>query len=570
MTSPRIRLSSGGAICLEPDGVVIEDLEDDDRVDALAMALGASGGHLRRVYDFAARFPFEVESGADRVVCTLAPPLYGEILDAEGLHGVLRVIGYVDAELSNVMESECVVVSAAALHGPWEDWTALLQAYETRRATWAADLSAVYPEDVCLELPTTPDGPADDGWDDFAVSLGLSPETVETLVTPHVDAAFGALPAVRARYTALYGLELPSSLASLAALVEALGALPCNPPRCFWVPEPGWERGGAWLDSALGMRPSGLSTWFAPGALDRPTHDAAEVYDEVPAGREGPLDARLDMRYRCDAPQFVTFLGGDSDGLHWGFWYDSPAHFPVVAHNYARDSAETWLDGVVEVPALLRKAIAKATDEAWAELDAEEPAPDDDGEIGYALARWRSLRVVGALLDAVEAIAAPFLADAPPEAGCPWPRTEGNPTGSPALALNPDAGTVPRHAISYHGNGRHPDAGDARRLDGRRPPRTGRWPPGLRTGLGAVSALARRRRHPRGGRRSAAGRVRGPGVPRFRRDLKVHLLHRDLPNVGGAAGRIKASGPGSRPAGARHSTSVRPSRPSAPANKLPR
>jgi hypothetical protein len=529
---PRIRLSSGGAICLEPDGVVIEDLEDDDRVDALAMALGASGGHLRRVYDFAARFPFEVESGADRVVCTLAPPLYGEILDAEGLHGVLRVIGYVDAELSNVMESECVVVSAAALHGPWEDWTALLQAYETRRATWAADLSAVYPEDVCLELPTTPDGPADDGWDDFAVSLGLSPETVETLVTPHVDAAFGALPAVRARYTALYGLELPSSLASLAALVEALGALPCNPPRCFWVPEPGWERGGAWLDSALGMRPSGLSTWFAPGALDRPTHDAAEVYDEVPAGREGPLDARLDMRYRCDAPQFVTFLGGDSDGLHWGFWYDSPAHFPVVAHNYARDSAETWLDGVVEVPALLRKAIAKATDEAWAELDAEEPAPDDDGEIGYALARWRSLRVVGALLDAVEAIAAPFLADAPPEAGCPWPRTEGNPTGSPALALNPDAGTVPRHAISYHGTDdtRTPETLAAWMADARRELEDGR--PAYAQALGLYLHWLDADDTREAGGALLLDAYEALGFRAFAEILKVHLLHRDLPNVG--------------------------------------
>jgi hypothetical protein len=39
----------------------------------------------------------------------------------------------------------------------------------------------------------------------------------------------------------------------------------------------------------------------------------------------------------------VTVLSGGTDGLHYGLWYDNPAELPsLIAHNYARDSAETW------------------------------------------------------------------------------------------------------------------------------------------------------------------------------------------------------------------------------------
>ncbi len=533
---PRVRLSTGGALCLEPDCLVIEDLDDDAEAETLALAVGAAAARLRRVYDFAARFPFEAASGSDRIVCTLDPPDWGEPLGDDGLRGVLRVIGYADTELSNIMESSCVVVSPEALEGPWEAWIALLDAYDTRRATWSANLSGVYPEDVCLELPKTPDGPEDEGWDAFAAALGLSPESAEAFVSPFVEAAFGALPAVRARYTALYGLPLPSGLATLAALIDALGALPENPPRCFWEPEPGRDRGGAWLDSALGMRPAGLSTWFAPGALDRPTLDAAEAYSDPPAGCAGPLDARLDMRYRCDAPQFVTFLGGDSDGLHWGFWYDSPAHCPVIAHNYARDSAETWLDGVVEVPALIRKAIAKATDEAMVEMassDAGDAGDEgDDGEISYALARWRALRVVETLLDAAEAASAVFTAEMPPEETCPWPRTEGHPTGSPALALHPDAGAVPRHVVGWQGTEDAPtlETRTAWLAEARRELDAGR--PAYAQALGLYLHWL-----DADDVRAAAGALLRDayltqGFHAFAGILDVHLQHRDLPSVG--------------------------------------
>ncbi len=544
---PRLNLATGGAICLEPECLVLEAVDVDHAGVAAACDVGT---RLRRVYDFASRFPAEFTSGTDRVVVTLAPANSGETLDSDGLRGVLRVMVFEgpEGEISSIMESECVVVTAEALNGAWEAWAALLSVYDERRATWAARLSEIYPEDVCLELPKEPVEPADDGWNDFLAALDVSPETAEDVVSPIVEAAFETLVAVRAKYEALYGLKLPSGLAPLAALVEALGTLPSNPPKCFWEPEPGRDRGCAWLDSALSMRPAGLLSWFAPGGLDRATLEASEAYREVPPGCDGPLDPRLDMRYRADAPQFVTFLGGDSDGLHWGFWYDSPEHFPVIAHNYARDSAETWLDGVAEVVPFLRRSISKATEEAFEELLAEAESSDDgkDGEISYPIARWRALRVVTMLLDAIESQSS---AGQESEPTCPWPRTDGYPTGSPALALRPDAGTVPSDVVSYHGTadrplivtppGWRPTGPDEARpsetheawiADARRELSAGR--PAYAHALGLYLHWA-----DADDVREAAGALlldayEAQGFRAFAEILRVHLRHRDLPSVG--------------------------------------
>lgn len=531
--TPKLTLSTGGRLCLEPDCVVVEDVDDDTKVEALAVALGVASPLLRRIHDFASRFPCEVETDGQRVLCTLGRAWTGEALGPEGLRGLLRLAVYVDGELANVMESETVVISAAALAASWDEFTALLDAFDARRLTWADQLPELYPDDVCLE-PAKPDEPPDDaGWEDFQASLGLVPETAEAHVTPAVGAAFGAFPGVRAHYESIYGLPLPPGLAVLAALVDALGALPENPPLCHWVPEAGPGRGGAWLDAALSMRPAGLSTWFQPGALDRRTRDAAESYDTVPPGGEGPLDPRLDMRYRCDAPQFVTFLGGDSDGLHWGFWYDSPAHAPVIAHNYARDSAETWLDGTGDMLVFLRNAHARAVESAREALadEANDPSPDDGGP-GYALAHVRALRVVATLLDAVEAVAAPFLAETPSAPDCPWPRTAGKPTGSPALALAPDAGQPPAHVVSYQGTaeGGEPATRLAWIAEARRALEDGR--PAYAHALGLYLHWL-----DADDLREAAGALlldayTAQGFHAFAEILRIHLRHRDLPSVG--------------------------------------
>lgn len=120
-------------------------------------------------------------------------------------------------------------------------------------------------------------------------------------------------PAVAQRMRDVYNLRLPHYLATFAA---------------FWRSLDEFERKGM---EHLGRRPGGIMVWFEERGLLRKTRD--------------DLDARLECRFRSDPPELVTIMWGDSDGLHYGLWYDDPADPPTcIAHNYARDSAETWRD----------------------------------------------------------------------------------------------------------------------------------------------------------------------------------------------------------------------------------
>jgi hypothetical protein len=120
-------------------------------------------------------------------------------------------------------------------------------------------------------------------------------------------------PAVAQRMKDVYGLRLPRYLATFAAFWRSLDEL---------------ERKGM---EHLGRRPGGIMVWFEERGLSRKTRDN--------------LDPRLECRFRADPPELVTIMWGDSDGLHYGLWYDDPADPPTyIAHNYARDSAETWRD----------------------------------------------------------------------------------------------------------------------------------------------------------------------------------------------------------------------------------
>ena len=147
--------------------------------------------------------------------------------------------------------------------------------------------------------------------------LRVSPEVFVTTpadVTRREAALQRALdlhPKVAAHMQAVYGLRLPRTLAVVDAFFRSLTA---------------YER-----RADIGLSPTGILDWFDDGGLTRATRDG--------------LDPRLHWRYRSDPPELVTIMSGDSDGLHYGLWYDDPAELPsAVAHNYARDSAETWRD----------------------------------------------------------------------------------------------------------------------------------------------------------------------------------------------------------------------------------
>jgi len=133
-------------------------------------------------------------------------------------------------------------------------------------------------------------------------------------------------PAVAERVARVHGLRVPRHLMVFCAL---------------WASADVAER--AALDY-LGVRPFGLTQYFADDGLRL-------------AGRDG-LDERLQGRYRRDPAELVTVLSGGTDGLHFGLWYDDPAELPsLIAHNYARDSAETRTSGA---PTLLAELGSRA------------------------------------------------------------------------------------------------------------------------------------------------------------------------------------------------------------------
>lgn len=71
---------------------------------------------------------------------------------------------------------------------------------------------------------------------------------------------------------------------------------------------------------------------------------------DVLAGRFDGFDCAyplvLHWRFKYDPPEFVTVISGDTDGLHWGLWFDDHKRLPpVVAGYYANDSFDLELYG---------------------------------------------------------------------------------------------------------------------------------------------------------------------------------------------------------------------------------
>ncbi|MDT9689934.1 hypothetical protein Q5762_16610 [Streptomyces sp. P9(2023)] len=112
--------------------------------------------------------------------------------------------------------------------------------------------------------------------------------------------------AVARRVEAEWGLELPDSSFRFADFLAALG--------------PVERRALADLEFA----PCGVTDLFADGSA-------------LP--RDG-LDVRVHGRYYRDPPEFLTFLHGGSDGLHFGLWSDDGRRCDGVASYYTGDGGE--------------------------------------------------------------------------------------------------------------------------------------------------------------------------------------------------------------------------------------
>jgi hypothetical protein len=167
-------------------------------------------------------------------------------------------------------------------------------------------------------------------------------DTLETLTTLDVIGrrrkalarVRGCFAAVEQRFAAVYGLRLPRSLIAWAALLDSLG--PFEARALEW----------------LGRSGGGIMVWFEAGGLDRQPCELPDSGERA--------DPRLDCRFRRDPAELVTIAWGDSDGLHYGLWFDDPAEpASTIVANYARDSAETWDTGARDMLALLRGQLAE-------------------------------------------------------------------------------------------------------------------------------------------------------------------------------------------------------------------
>ena len=86
---------------------------------------------------------------------------------------------------------------------------------------------------------------------------------------------------------------------------------------------------------ALFWKPMGIS-------LEGPFNILAGRHDKVP-----PDGWYLGTRYYDDPPEFFTAFIGDTDGQHWGYWFDDPDNSLdcCLADYYSRDAFELTEDG---------------------------------------------------------------------------------------------------------------------------------------------------------------------------------------------------------------------------------
>ncbi|WP_437290532.1 ADP-ribosylation family protein [Sorangium sp. So ce406] len=225
--------------------------------------------------------------------------------------------------------------------GPMRAWRAEIAGegpYELDEATWEAFLQTARPE---------------------------SDEELAARRASALDAAMKRLGQVEAKLRAVHGVRLPRHVGVFWGFYSSLS--------------------DAELEAYQGLdlyRPFGVLEWFEEGGLGR-------------APRDG-LDERLDARFRCDAPEFLSMLGGSSDGQHFGLWYDDPAHLPSgVVENYARDSAENWWAG----PTLLA-VVSRHLDE----IEGEYLTSEYHEDVAQAACRVRVVReAIDAFAQAEEA-----------------------------------------------------------------------------------------------------------------------------------------------------------------------
>ncbi|MFI0777499.1 ADP-ribosylation family protein [Streptomyces sp. NPDC021212] len=113
----------------------------------------------------------------------------------------------------------------------------------------------------------------------------------------------------------------------------------------------------------------------------------ADVYDDPGARPREGVDVRAHGRYYRDPPEFLTFLHGGSDGLHYGLWSDDGRTCEGIASYYNNDGG-----GIERHAGTPLEAVRALLERHWRDL------ADDDGDEEYLAERRSGL---GALRQAL-------------------------------------------------------------------------------------------------------------------------------------------------------------------------
>lgn len=241
----------------------------------------------------AALFSKPIEMG-DVCLSSFRPPYY---LPTLGICAELRLYNTQDYRGPI---ADLVLVPAEQMDAPDAAWDALAARIDALRENPRAALARPLEDTLGLRAVEYSPGLFEDPSRDEARAASLA----------KMNARF---PLVEAKFREHYSLRLPRWMAVLAAFFDSVDDV---------------ERAGLDL---LGRSSGGVLEYFEDGGLDRNV-------------KEG-LDPRLEMRFRRDPPEMVSFLWGDGDGQHFGLFYDDPAELPArISSNWARDTGETSCD----------------------------------------------------------------------------------------------------------------------------------------------------------------------------------------------------------------------------------
>jgi hypothetical protein len=155
---------------------------------------------------------------------------------------------------------------------------------------------------------------------------------------------------IRERFHQDWGLELPESIFRFWAFHQSLGPV---------------EREAL---GDLGVGPYGIMDLFT---------------DPEAQPRSG-VDIRVHGRYYRDPPEFVTFMYGNTDGLHFGLWFEDGHVCSGVASYYSNDGG--GIDTSAGTPL---EAVRAVLERVWYDLEDDDPEEAAAMQPGLTLLRER-------------------------------------------------------------------------------------------------------------------------------------------------------------------------------------